>query len=110
MLKALGRAEGDSLILVAESGPGNPLGCLFVTPETDFFTGAQGGHIEVVAVAAEAEGRGIARRLMEAGETWARERGFRFLTLNVFVANERARSVYEGLGYSQEIVRYRKAL
>lgn len=110
MLAAVGRGDDDSLVLLAESNIGNPLGCLFVSPETDFFTGAPGGHVEVVAVAAEAEGRGVARRLMEAGEAWARERGYHFLTLNVFVANERARSVYEALGYSPETVRYRKSL
>lgn len=110
MLPRLANPADDTLLLVAEQSPTEQLGCLFVTSEPDFFTGRPGAHIEVVAVTAEAEGRGVARRLLEAGEKWARERGYGHVTLNVFVANERARSVYEYLGYSAETVRYRKAL
>ena len=110
MLPVLGHPAEDSLLLVAEQSPTEQVGCLFVTTEPDFFTGRPGAHIEVVAVMAEAEGRGVARRLMEAGEEWARQRGYDHVTLNVFLANARARSVYESLGYSAETVRYRKAL
>ena len=96
-------------MLVAEQA-GQPAGCLFVTSEPDFFTGRLGAHVEVVAIAAEAEGQGLARLLLEAAENWARGRGYDHMTLNVFVANTRARAVYEHLGYHAEIVRYHKAL
>lgn len=110
LLPALNATSDDSLVLVAETEAGEPLGCLFVTTESDFFTGLPGAHIEVIAVTAEAEGQGVGRQLMAAGESWARKRGSSFMTLNVFVANARARSVYERFGYSPETVRYRKAL
>lgn len=110
MLAALHRGDDNSLILVAENDHDDQVGCLFVTTETDFFTGLPGAHIEVVVVTPAAEGQGIARRLLEAGETWARGRDYGYVTLNVFVNNSRARAVYENLGYSAETVRYRKAL
>ena len=109
MLPALDEQDGTSLIMVAEQG-GEPLGCLFVTREEDFFSGRPGAHVEVVAVKAEAEGQGLARQLLAAAEKWAREIWCDHLTLNVFIGNVRARTVYEALGYSAETVRYRKSL
>ena len=110
MLAVLEQPGDDTLLLVAERDPTRPVGCLFVTTEPDFFTGRPGAHIEVVAVSQEAEGRGVSRVLLEAGEAWARHRGYDHVTLNVFVANARARSVYEHLGYEAETLRYRKSL
>jgi len=109
MLPAIARGDQRTVVLVAERA-GTPLGCLFVATEEDFFTGRPGAHVEVVAVAREAEGQGLARVLLHAAETWARERGYNYMTLNVFVANQHARAVYEHLGYQAEIVRYRKSL
>jgi ribosomal protein S18 acetylase RimI-like enzyme len=110
MIPALHQSGDEWLMLVAERSPSEPLGCLFVTTEQDFFTGRPGAHIEVVAVVPQAEGQGLARRLLEEGEAWARSRGYDHVTLNVFVANTRARAVYEHLGYAAETVRYRKSL
>ena len=110
MLAVFEQPGESTVLLIAERGPAEPLGCLFATTEPDFFTGRLGAHIEVVAVTAEAEGRGIARMLLAAGEDWARKRRYDHVTLNVFVANARARAVYESLGYSPETIRYRKAL
>ena len=47
---------------------------------------------------------------MRAGEEWARQRGYRKLTLNVFEGNRHARAVYEHLGYAAETLRYVKFL
>jgi GNAT superfamily N-acetyltransferase len=110
MIPALDQRAEDSLLLIAERSPAESLGCLFVTTEIDFFTGLPAAHIEVVAVTAAAEGRGIARMLLAAGEDWARKRGYGHVTLNVFVTNSRARAVYETLGYRPETIRYRKSL
>jgi GNAT superfamily N-acetyltransferase len=65
---------------------------------------------EVLAVAREAEGKGIGRALIVAAENAAQERGAWSITLHVFANNTRARHVYEGLGYSGEIIRYIKDL
>jgi len=109
MIPAVERADQGTVVLVAERA-GTPLGCLFVATEDDFFTGRPGAHVEVVAVAREAEGQGLARLLLDAAERWARGRGYDNMTLNVFVANQHARAVYEHLGYQAEIIRYRKTL
>jgi GNAT superfamily N-acetyltransferase len=66
--------------------------------------------VAVLAVAAEAEGQGVGRALLEAAEGWTREQGLSMLTLNVFEGNTRARTVYERLGYAPETLRYVKTL
>ncbi len=61
-------------------------------------------------MAAEAEGQGVGRVLLEAAEDWAREQKLQMLSLNVFAGNARARHVYERLGYTPETLRYVKPL
>jgi ribosomal protein S18 acetylase RimI-like enzyme len=110
LLEALHRPEPDTLILIAEPEPGNPAGFIFATSKTDYFTGERHAHIEILAVRPEMERRGIARKLMEGAEEWARSRGYGQITLNVFAQNEGARRVYDRLGYQPELVRYWKGL
>ncbi len=109
LLEALDHPSPENLIIIAERG-GGPVGCLFATTEVDYFTGESTGHVEVVVVDRGAQGLGIGGRLLEAAETWARDRGIRLLTLNTFADNRRARAVYEHLGYREEIVKYLKTL
>ncbi|MCC6988149.1 MAG: GNAT family N-acetyltransferase [Acidobacteria bacterium] len=47
---------------------------------------------------------------MAAIEAWSAGRGDRFITLNVFATNTRARGVYARLGYLPETLHYRKDL
>ncbi len=102
-------AEGSSLLL-AESEDGLPLGFVYLEAARDYFVREAHGHVGIVAVVLEAEGRGAGTALMRAAETWARKRGYRRLTLNVFDGNARARSLYERLGYRPETLRYVKFL
>lgn len=104
---AAGR-HGEDLWIAALDG--TPAGFLFLERHADYFTGEPHGHVSMLAVAQEAEGRGVARALMAQAERWARERGFSALTLNVFHDNSRARSLYERVGYRPDTVRYRKEL
>ena len=97
-------------LLVAQDPAGRRLGFVFVESLRDYFGGESHGHVGILAVAAEAEGRGAGRALLEAAEDWARIRGYGFVTLNVFERNRRARQVYERAGYAAETLRYRKAL
>jgi ribosomal protein S18 acetylase RimI-like enzyme len=100
-----------SAILVAELSPGGErAGYVFATTKHDYFTRAAHAHVEILAVEAEAEGRGVARALMNAIEQWSRRRGYTWVTLNVFDRNARARELYDDLGYEPETVHYRKAL
>jgi GNAT superfamily N-acetyltransferase len=108
--RALEQPADDTLLLVAEDAGEGIVGYIFLTTRIDYFTNLPHAHIEILTVAAGQEGKGVGRRLMEAGEAWARGRGYSQMTLNVFAANERARAVYARLGYEPELVRYRKAL
>ncbi len=100
----------DDLVLIAEDGRGLRLGFLHVTQTPDFFTGELQGYISAVAVSEQAEGKGVARALMERAEAWARECGFRILALDVFALNIHARSFYQRLGYVEETLKLIKEL
>jgi GNAT superfamily N-acetyltransferase len=96
-------------IFVAESEAG-AAGFIYLEVLRDYFVGEEHGHVGILAVTAEAEGRGAGGALMRAAEAWARDRGYRRLTLNVFEGNARARAVYDHLGYRPETMRYVKFL
>jgi hypothetical protein len=105
-----GRIEGAA-ILVAELEPGGRrAGYVLATTRDDYFTHEPHAHVEVLVVAPEAEGHGVARALMVAIEAWAVGRGLRVVTLNVFDRNSRAQQLYERLGYERETIRYRKSI
>jgi ribosomal protein S18 acetylase RimI-like enzyme len=103
---ALPRAE----LLIAEGAEQRPMGFLFLERHRDYFSLEEYGHIGMIAVAAEAEGLGAGAALMRAAERWARQHGFRRLTLNVFEHNTRARRVYEHFGFVPDTIRYIKTL
>jgi GNAT superfamily N-acetyltransferase len=100
----------DDALLIAEDGCHTPLGYIHLNTGRDYITGEEHDHISNLAVVRAGEGRGVGRALLAATEDWARGRGYRLLTLNVFVANRRAREVYEKLGYGEETVKCVKKL
>jgi GNAT superfamily N-acetyltransferase len=101
-------APGATLLVADEDSA--PAGFVYLEVLRDFFDRVEHGHVSVLAVAREAEGRGVGGALMRAAEAWARERGYRRLTLTVFEGNVRARAVYTHLGYRAETMRYVKFL
>lgn len=100
----------DSALMVAEDEAGGRLGFIRLETRPDHFTGERLGYVSEVAVAGGGGGRGVGRALMEAGEAWARDRGYRLLTLDVFAGNERARSFYRRLGYGEDSLSMAKEL
>lgn len=112
--RAIGRAlespGEDKAVFVAEDAERIPLGFVHVHTAHDFFTGEEHGHVSDIVVASGAEGRGVGRALMAAGEGWSRARGHRLLTLNVFGANSRARELYERLGFAADTTKLVKVL
>jgi GNAT superfamily N-acetyltransferase len=95
---------------VAEAGAGSIEGVAYAERLKDYFTQETHGHLGVLVVAETAEGRGIAKALIQTVESWSRSSGFRFLTLNVFAGNERARAFYERAAFRVDTVRYVKPL
>jgi GNAT superfamily N-acetyltransferase len=97
-------------VFIAEDARGTPLGFIHLQTGSDYYNREEHGHIADVVVAPAGEGRGIGRLLIGKGEEWARSRGYRWLTLNVFAQNLRAREVYQRLGYGEDIMKYVKEL
>ncbi len=85
-------------------------GAAYATVLRDYFSGERHGHLGIFMVAEHSEGRGVASALLQIVERWAAESGFRFLTLNVFAANARARAFYESHQFAPDYVRYLKPM
>jgi ribosomal protein S18 acetylase RimI-like enzyme len=81
-----------------------------MTVQTDYYTKEQHAHITDIVVIGEAEGKGVGKALLAKGDEWARERGARWITLNVFESNKHAQRVYEKAGYQKEWIKYLKEL
>lgn len=96
--------------LVAWSAEGKRLGYIHMRPFKDGVTDEPCGYVSLLALAEEAEGRGIAHLMMQATETWARAQGYRFLCLDVFADNRHAVEFYERRGFQTETLRMVKPL
>ncbi len=95
----------DETMIVAELD-GRPAGYAYVVTLVDYFTERPHAHLSVLAVAAEAEGRGVGSALLDQSAAWARARRSDRLTLSALVTNSRARSLYERKGFAGEYIRY----
>jgi ribosomal protein S18 acetylase RimI-like enzyme len=96
--EALHGARRDDVFLIAEDEHGECTGFVYAVTEADFFTGEPYLHVSEIATVRSGDGVGAA--LMDAAETRARERGYRFVTLNVVDENAAARRFYERHGYT----------
>ena len=99
---------GSALLLAEEDG--RRLGFAYLETLRDYFLEEEHGHIGILAVTKEAQGRGAGGALLDTAESWARSRGHRRLTLHVFERNVRARAVYDHRGYQAESLKYVKLL
>ncbi|MDP2320007.1 MAG: GNAT family N-acetyltransferase [Acidobacteriota bacterium] len=95
----------DEALFIAELN-GHSAGCAYLVTLVDFFTERPHAHVSVLAVTAEAEGRGVGSALLDHCQAWARQRGSDHLTLNALVTNARARGLYERRGFAGEYIRY----
>ena len=93
------QADGD-VMFIALHDDGTRLGFAYVVTHHDFFTTEAYAHLSEIATVTD--GSGAAPALMDAAEAWARERGFRYLSLNVNDTNERAHAFYLRRDYQPE--------
>jgi GNAT superfamily N-acetyltransferase len=86
-----------------------PVSTAAVQPGLD--TGRRRVYLEYLAVQAEYRGRGIGGRLLDAVETWARERGAELMLTDTNLrSNLGAVEFYERHGFERQAVLLRKAL
>ena len=95
---ALREPEPGDVFLIAENDASEPVGFVYAVTERDFFTDEPYLHVSEIATARS--GDGVGALLMAAAEARARERGYRFVTLNVVHENAAARRFYERRGYA----------
>jgi GNAT superfamily N-acetyltransferase len=96
--EALRRPQPGDVFLIAEDERGAPAGFVYTVTHRDFFTGERYAHVSEIAVTAS--GAGVGGALMDAVETWARERGYRMVSLNVVDENAAGQRFYERRGYA----------
>ncbi len=89
-------------VLVAELADGALAGWAKMEHPTPLPASEHVWHVNGLAVDPALEGHGIGRALMEGLIAEARARGARRMTLRVFGPNERARRLYERLGFEVE--------
>jgi ribosomal protein S18 acetylase RimI-like enzyme len=103
-------AQGDKgAAFVAESPLGTTVGIVTVSA-SQHFTGEQQAEIGELAVFEDAEGQGVGSALLAAAEQWAREHGYRFVSLGTGAANTHARTYYAHHGFREEDIRLTKEL
>lgn len=77
----------------------SPVGCLWMGNAIDQVRGDRHAHIFLLYVAPKHRRRGIGSALMGRAQEWAKERGDRQITVQVFVANKPAIELYANMGY-----------
>ncbi len=107
----LRQTQQNSLTLIAlDAGNERRLGYVHAHPSRDGVSDEPCGHVAIIALEADAEGQGIAVRLMTEAEAWAKAQGWRLLSIDVFAANQRAVDFYVRSGFLPETIRLVKPL
>jgi ribosomal protein S18 acetylase RimI-like enzyme len=110
IIDKLNNSPSGTVIFIAEDDQSVPLGFIHLHSGSDYYNKESHAHISDVIVADKAAGKGIGLALITKGEAWAREQGFRWITLSVFAQNLRARELYRRIGYGEDIMKYVKEL
>ena len=103
----LNRDSANSFCDVAcdSDAPDRMVGVVIVTMRDELLSGSPSAHLEAIVIAKECRGYGLGRKLLQHAETKARELGAESISLHVFSNNHRARSLYAGNGYDEELIR-----
>jgi len=98
----------EAFIHVAVDDSNTILAWAYVTMQSEFMSYEPGCHLEVILVDESVSGQGIGKALMNASEQEAKKRGAKSMTLHVWKNNRNARTLYEKLGFEDELMRYIK--
>src|SRR5256884_3790124 len=107
---ALSQPVGGSAILVAEQPSRGVVGVVLLESRRDYFTNEAHGHVAILAVVREAEGQGIGRALLQAGEGWGRANPYSKFKLAGFQDKEPAQQGYERQGWGARLEALDKTL
>lgn len=101
-------ADGQYLLVIEDAESGDPVGRVW------FGERARGARTVAWVYALEIDeamrGRGLGRQAMLLLEDEVRRQGLPLIALNVFGANDRARSLYQSLGYVEDAIWMSKEL
>ncbi|MEM8983187.1 MAG: N-acetyltransferase [Pseudomonadota bacterium] len=100
----------QSLVHVACDADNVVVGVVITSLRPEMLSETPSAHLEALAVAPGTEGHGLGRALIDTTEAAAKAAGAQSITLHVFGTNERARRLYEHVGYREEIIRCWKSL
>ena len=95
----------ESIFRIALAENGEVVGIAFATFRPEALSQKPSAHLEVLAVAEHEAGKGVGKLLVTAVESEVKARGCTYLTLNVFMRNEKARGFYGRLGFDEELLR-----
>src|SRR6185295_16021378 len=108
--KALLRDDPEDCVFIATDEENSACGFMRVLLQKDYYTGEKHAHVNDIVVTSESEGKGVGKLLLQKADKWAIDKKARWITLNVFETNSRARTVYEKQGYHIEWLKYLKQL
>ncbi len=82
----------------------SPVGSLWMGTAIDQVSGQRHSHIFLLYIAPEHRRLGLGRYLMDHAEAWAKARGDRHISLQVFAHNQPALRLYQRLGYQTQSI------
>ena len=107
-------AADDQAVFLAETPRGEPVGFTEVSlrPMAEGCSTRPVGYLEGWYVQPAARHRGVGRRLMEAGEDWARSMGCTEMASDTEIENVASQEAHQRLGYEivARLVAFRKPL
>lgn len=103
-------AEPECRVFVARDESDVLVGFALVRMQPDAMNREPSAHLETLAVAEGAEGKGVGSALLASAEDAAKKEGARSMSLHVFETNERARELYARKGYVADWIRCIKPL
>jgi len=95
----------SSFIDVAADNGGTIAGLMMVSMREEMLSHDPSAHLEALVVDPRARGTGLGKRLMQHCEARVRALGASSLTLHVFQRNARARALYAGEDFDEELIR-----